>query len=48
MLFFFFFSQVLEDSRQVLVAANLQPNDPFPMDDKIKEGLTSCQKHILD
>lgn len=31
--------QVLEDSRQVLVAANMQPNDPFPMDDKIKEGL---------
>lgn len=32
-------SQVLEDSRQILVAANMQPNDPFPMDDKIKEGL---------
>lgn len=31
--------KVLEDSRQVLVAANMQPDDPFPMDDKIKEGL---------
>ncbi|TWW69348.1 Coiled-coil domain-containing protein 134 [Takifugu flavidus] len=31
--------QVLEDSRQILVAANMQPDDPFPMDDKIKEGL---------
>lgn len=30
--------QVLEDSRQILVAANMQPDDPFPMDDKIKEG----------
>lgn len=31
---------MLEDSRQILVAANMQPDDPFPMDDKIKEGLT--------
>lgn len=31
-------SKVLEDSRQVLVAANMRPDDPFPMDDKIKEG----------
>lgn len=30
--------EVLEDSRQVLVAANMQPDDPFPLDDKIKEG----------
>lgn len=33
-----FVLQVLEDSRQILVAANMQPDDPFPMDDKIKEG----------
>lgn len=31
--------KVLEDSRQILVAANMRPDDPFPMDDKIKEGL---------
>lgn len=40
--FFFFFPpvfKVLEDSRQILVAANMRPDDPFPMDDKIKEGL---------
>ncbi|RVE69171.1 hypothetical protein OJAV_G00075090 [Oryzias javanicus] len=36
--------KVLEDSRQVLVAANLQPNDPFPMDDKIKEAYS----HIVE
>ena len=31
--------EVLEDSKQILVTANMQPDDPFPMDDKIKEGL---------
>lgn len=36
----FLILKVLEDSRQILVAANMQPDDPFPMDDKIKEGLT--------
>lgn len=49
--------QVLEDSRQILVAANMQPDDPFPMDDKIKEGSAQlllyfknplwCVVHIL-
>lgn len=31
---------MLEDSKLILVAANMQPDDPFPMDDKIKEGPT--------
>ncbi|XP_042575384.1 coiled-coil domain-containing protein 134 isoform X2 [Cyprinus carpio] len=30
--------KVLEDSRAVLITANLQPDDPFPLDDKIKEA----------
>lgn len=30
--------KVLEDSKAVLIAANMQADDPFPMDDKIKEG----------
>uniref|UniRef100_A0A8C2BZU4 Coiled-coil domain containing 134 n=1 Tax=Cyprinus carpio TaxID=7962 RepID=A0A8C2BZU4_CYPCA len=30
--------KVLEDSRAFLITANLQPDDPFPLDDKIKEG----------
>ena len=30
--------KVLEDSKAVLTAANMQADDPFPMDDKIKEG----------
>lgn len=33
--------KVLDDSRQILVTANMQPDDPFPMDDKIKEGLVT-------
>lgn len=37
--------KVLEDSRQILVAANMRPDDPFPMDDKIKEGL--AHRHLL-
>ncbi|TWW69364.1 Coiled-coil domain-containing protein 134 [Takifugu flavidus] len=36
--------QVLEDSRQILVAANMQPDDPFPMDDKIKEAYS----HVVE
>uniref|UniRef100_A0A3Q4M5C9 Coiled-coil domain containing 134 n=1 Tax=Neolamprologus brichardi TaxID=32507 RepID=A0A3Q4M5C9_NEOBR len=36
--------KVLEDSRQVLVAANMQPDDPFPMDDKIKEAYS----HVVE
>uniref|UniRef100_A0A3Q3AQ28 Coiled-coil domain containing 134 n=1 Tax=Kryptolebias marmoratus TaxID=37003 RepID=A0A3Q3AQ28_KRYMA len=36
--------KVLEDSRQVLVTANMQPNDPFPMDDKIKEAYS----HVVE
>uniref|UniRef100_A0A8C6NU71 Coiled-coil domain containing 134 n=1 Tax=Nothobranchius furzeri TaxID=105023 RepID=A0A8C6NU71_NOTFU len=36
--------KVLEDSRQILVAANMQPDDPFPMDDKIKEAYS----HVVE
>uniref|UniRef100_A0A671NVY2 Coiled-coil domain-containing protein 134-like n=1 Tax=Sinocyclocheilus anshuiensis TaxID=1608454 RepID=A0A671NVY2_9TELE len=38
------FSCVLEDSRAVLKAANLQPDDPFPLDDKIKEAYS----HVVE
>ncbi|KAF7651432.1 hypothetical protein LDENG_00111220 [Lucifuga dentata] len=36
--------KVLEDSRQILVSANMQPDDPFPMDDKIKEAYS----HVVE
>ncbi|CAL8273948.1 unnamed protein product [Lota lota] len=36
--------KVLEDSKAVLVAANMQPEDPFPLDDKIKEAYS----HIVE
>ncbi|KAL7826756.1 hypothetical protein AOLI_G00319650 [Acnodon oligacanthus] len=36
--------KVLEDSRAVLVAANMQPDDPFPLDDKIKEAYS----HVVE
>ncbi|XP_028843114.1 coiled-coil domain-containing protein 134 [Denticeps clupeoides] len=36
--------KVLEDSRAVLLAANMQPDDPFPMDDKIKEAYS----HVVE
>lgn len=36
--------KVLEDSRAVLTAANLQPDDPFPRDDKIKEAYS----HVIE
>ncbi|KAG7460039.1 hypothetical protein MATL_G00216960 [Megalops atlanticus] len=36
--------KVLEDSRAVLTAANLQPDDPFPLDDKIKEAYS----HVVE
>uniref|UniRef100_A0A3Q2NZA1 Coiled-coil domain containing 134 n=1 Tax=Fundulus heteroclitus TaxID=8078 RepID=A0A3Q2NZA1_FUNHE len=36
--------KVLEDSRQILVAANMQPDDPFPLDDKIKEAYS----HVVE
>uniref|UniRef100_A0A3Q2CE39 Coiled-coil domain containing 134 n=2 Tax=Cyprinodon variegatus TaxID=28743 RepID=A0A3Q2CE39_CYPVA len=36
--------KVLEDSRQILVAANMRPNDPFPLDDKIKEAYS----HVVE
>ncbi|KAM7372354.1 hypothetical protein PAMP_009528 [Pampus punctatissimus] len=36
--------KVLEDSRQILVAANMHPDDPFPMDDKIKEAYS----HVVE
>ncbi|KAK1155341.1 coiled-coil domain-containing protein 134-like [Acipenser oxyrinchus oxyrinchus] len=31
---------VLEDSRAVLIAANVQPDDTFPQEEKLKEGET--------
>lgn len=36
--------KVLEDSRQVLVASNLQPDGPFPLDEKIKEAYS----HVVE
>uniref|UniRef100_A0A8C2HVD4 Coiled-coil domain containing 134 n=1 Tax=Cyprinus carpio TaxID=7962 RepID=A0A8C2HVD4_CYPCA len=36
--------KVLEDSRAVLKAANVQPDDPFPLDDKIKEAYS----HVVE
>ncbi|CAL8265521.1 coiled-coil domain-containing protein 134 [Gadus morhua] len=36
--------KVLEDSKAVLVAANMQPEDPFPLDDKIKEAYS----HVVE
>ncbi|XP_016323952.1 coiled-coil domain-containing protein 134-like [Sinocyclocheilus anshuiensis] len=36
--------KVLEDSRAVLIAANMQPDDPFPLDDKIKEAYS----HVVE
>ncbi|KAJ8251865.1 hypothetical protein GJAV_G00226280 [Gymnothorax javanicus] len=36
--------KVMEDSRAVLTAANLQPGDPFPRDDKIKEAFS----HVIE
>ncbi|KAJ7992624.1 hypothetical protein DPEC_G00280610 [Dallia pectoralis] len=36
--------KVLEDSRAILIAANTQPGDPFPMDDKIKEAYS----HVVE
>uniref|UniRef100_A0A8D3D5J0 Coiled-coil domain-containing protein 134 n=1 Tax=Scophthalmus maximus TaxID=52904 RepID=A0A8D3D5J0_SCOMX len=36
--------KVLEDSRQILVAANMHADDPFPMDDKIKEAYS----HVVE
>uniref|UniRef100_M3ZLI5 Coiled-coil domain containing 134 n=1 Tax=Xiphophorus maculatus TaxID=8083 RepID=M3ZLI5_XIPMA len=36
--------KVLEDSRQILVAANMQPDAPFPLDDKIKEAYS----HVVE
>uniref|UniRef100_A0A3B1KJS7 Coiled-coil domain containing 134 n=1 Tax=Astyanax mexicanus TaxID=7994 RepID=A0A3B1KJS7_ASTMX len=36
--------KVLEDSKAILVAANMQPDDPFPLDDKIKEAYS----HVVE
>lgn len=33
--------QVLEDSRAVLIAADVPPDGPFPQDEKIKDGRSS-------
>lgn len=30
--------QVLEDSRAVLIAADVPPDGPFPQDEKLKDG----------
>lgn len=32
-------SQVLEDSRTVLLAADVLPDGPFPQDEKLKDGM---------
>lgn len=32
---------MLEDSRAVLIAADVPPDGPFPQDEKLKEGRTS-------
>lgn len=32
-------SQVLEDSRTVLIAADVLPDGPFPQDEKLKDGM---------
>lgn len=34
--------QVLEDSRAVLIAADVPPDGPFPQDEKIKDGRSSA------
>ncbi|XP_041719339.1 coiled-coil domain-containing protein 134 isoform X1 [Coregonus clupeaformis] len=36
--------KVLEDSRDILIAANMQADDPFPMDDKLKEAYS----HVVE
>lgn len=33
------FPQVLEDSRTVLIAADVLPDGPFPQDEKLKDGM---------
>lgn len=32
---------MLEDSRAVLIAADVPPDGPFPQDEKIKDGMSS-------
>jgi hypothetical protein len=32
---------VLEDSRTVLIAADVLPDGPFPQDEKLKDGMVS-------
>lgn len=34
-------AQVLEDSRAVLIAADVPPDGPFPQDEKLKDGGSS-------
>ncbi|XP_041735523.1 coiled-coil domain-containing protein 134-like isoform X2 [Coregonus clupeaformis] len=36
--------KVLEDSRAILIAANMKADDPFPIDDKIKEAYS----HVVE
>lgn len=33
--------QVLQDSRTVLLAADVLPDGPFPQDEKLKDGMRS-------
>lgn len=35
------FLQVLEDSRTVLIAADVLPDGPVPQDEKLKDGMVS-------
>ena len=39
--------QVLEDSRAVLIAADVPPDGPFPQDEKIKDGKSSLVLTLL-
>lgn len=44
------FPQVLEDSRTVLLAADVLPDGPFPQDEKLKDGMVflTSPPHRLD
>lgn len=39
--------QVLEDSRAVLITADVPPDGPFPQDEKIKDGRSSLVFTLL-
>lgn len=46
------FPQVLEDSRTVLITADVLPDGPFPQDEKLKDGtvfpISLSPPHHLD